>query len=83
MVQVKQIVEEIINDNKVAVFSKSYCCQYFVSLYLTRVLFTRHMVAYSVKAKKLLKDRKVEFICIELDQDGQKIYDHCYHKEEG
>lgn len=49
---VQELVQRQIADERVIVFSKSYC-------------------PYCARAKKALKERKVEFKAHELDQDGK------------
>jgi glutaredoxin 3 len=92
MAAIEQKVEEIIANNKVAVFSKSYCRKYPMraliysvptSLTLNHCIIPHHSrpLAYCRRAKETLK-ALTEFFVIELDQveDGDAIQEYLAKK---
>ena len=81
-------VDEIIANNKVAVFSKSYCRKYPINWYChclvpspsNNTLFSPK-IAYCRRAKQALSDL-TEFFSIELDEDpdGAEIQNYLLQK---
>lgn len=72
-----QIMDQLIKDNRIAVFSKITCpfCTKVcarLKLYLTTSLQLHNVISY-LKVKELFKSLNLEFAAIELDSLGKHI----------
>lgn len=74
MADVEQFVEKLINENKIVVFSKSYCrkCDHIdPSMRENQAVPNGVTAAYCRRAKQLLQQLGEKFYIIELDEVGE------------
>lgn len=74
LAQVEQQVEDLIKNNNVVVFSKTYCRMSFRALFIpatwTNVVC---FLAYCSSAKALLESQNIEFTVVELNRESKCI----------